>query len=333
MRIVQLTTGYTPQRGGMETVSSLLAREFSLLGHESIVLTRTRATDTGQGSVHVFRDPPPWTLFRELFRADAVILHGLPQRLAWPLALLRRPSVVVQHMWANATPSRLRRLIARGRPTVCVSRYLSSLNAASHAVMANPYDHTVFKDCPDTSRDRDLVFMGRITRDKGIYEFVHLLQSLAAERPGLTATVVGAGPDLTAAIELIREAGLSDRVRFTGELAPDQAAAELRRHTLLVFPALWDEPFGLVSLEAIACGAVVVGYRSGGIGEAVGPCGVLVPTGDRGTLIAATQRLLDHEEDRRALLAGREAHLARHRADAVARCYLEYLQMPAAGSR
>ena len=175
--------------------------------------------------------------------------------------------------------------------------------------------------------------MGRITRDKGIHEFVHLVQSLAAERPGLTATVVGAGPDLPSAIELIRDAGLSERVRFTGELAPDQAAAELRRHTVLVFPALWDEPFGLVALEAIACGAVVVGYNSGGIGEAAGPCGMLVPTGDRNALIEATRRLLDHEDARRQLLSGRDAHLTRHRADAVARRYLEYLQTAPTGSR
>lgn len=331
MRIVQVTTGYTPQRGGMETVSSLLAREISRLGHESVVLTRTRTTDATEGGVHVFRAPSPWTLWHEFSRADAVILHGIPQRLAWPLAVLRRPSVIVQHMWASATPSRLRTLIAHGRPTVCVSRYLGSLGGACHEVLPNPYDHTVFHDSPDVRRDRDLVFMGRITRDKGIHEFVHLVQSLSVERPDLTATVVGAGPDLPAAVELIREAGLSERVRFTGELAPEQAAAELRRHALLVFPALWDEPFGLVALEATACGAVVVGYHSGGIGEAVGPCGVLVPTGDRGALIAATRRLLDHQEDRRQLLAGRDAHLARHRADAVARRYLEYLQT--AGSR
>ena len=332
MRIVQVTTGYTPQRGGMETVSSLLAREIARLGHESVVLTRTRASDADPGNVHVFRAPSPWTLCREFFRADAVILHGIPQRLAWPLAFLRRPSVIVRHMWASSTPSRLRTLIARGRPSVSVSRYLSSLGGTGDEVLPNPYDHTVFNDDNDVRRDQDLVFMGRITRDKGIHEFVHLVQALASERPGLTATVVGAGPDLSAAMEVIREAGLSDRVRFTGELAPAQAAAELRRHALLIFPALWDEPFGLVSLEAIACGAAVVGYRSGGIGEAVGPCGVLVPTGDRAALIAETRRLLAQEDDRHRLLAGRDAHLARHRADAVARRYLEYLNRPA-GSR
>lgn len=332
MRILQLTTGFIPQRGGIETVSSLLAREFDRMGHESVVLTRTRSTDS-PARIQVYRDPTPLVVLREVFRADAVILHGVPMRLAWPLAWLRRNGVIVKHMWDPPARSRLRAWIARRHPAVCVSRYMSTLGGARHDVLPNPYDHTVFNELPDTARDRDLVFMGRITRDKGIYEFVHLLQSLAAERPGLTATVVGAGPDLQPAIELIREAGLSDRVRFTGELAPDQAAAELRRHSLLVFPALWDEPFGLVALEAVACGAAVVGYNSGGIGEAVGPCGVLVPTGDRGALTETTRRLLCHEADRRQLLAGRDEHLARHRADAVARRYLEYLQTTAPGSR
>lgn len=333
MRIAQLTTGYTPQRGGMETVSSLLAREFARLGHLSVVLTRTRANDSSSSDVSVFRAPSPWTLWRELSRADAVILHGVPQRLAWPLALLRRRSVIVQHMWTRPTSSRLSTLIAKNLPTVCVSDYLQSVNGVSGDVLPNPYDHELFNECPGAVRDLDLIFMGRITRDKGVHEFVELVKTLAAERPGLTATVVGGGPELPAAMERVREAELTARVRFTGELAPPQAAAELRRHRLFVFPALWDEPFGIVALEAIACGAAVVGYNSGGIGEAVGPCGVLVSAGDRVALTAATKRLLDCENERRLLLLSSSRHLQRHRADAVATHYLAYLRNAPNGSR
>lgn len=325
VRILQLATSFIPQRGGIETVSALLAREFLAAGHASVVLTRLPGAVAPVPGVEVVRAPSAWRVLREIWRADAVVLHGIPLRLAWPLAFIRRRAIVVRHMWDPPTPSPLRTLIARRYPSYAVSRYLSTVVQHGGAVLANPYDAAVFRDAASVDRDRALVFLGRITRDKGILDFVRLVAALAGSRSALQATVIGEGPDRAAAESLAGELGVASRLRWTGALSPEAAAGELQRHQVLVFPALWDEPFGLVALEAPACGTVVAAYASGGIPEAVGPCGVTVPTGQREQLTAACARLLDDAAARASLLAQRDRHLAAHHPAVVARNYLAAL--------
>jgi glycosyltransferase involved in cell wall biosynthesis len=95
---------------------------------------------------------------------------------------------------------------------------------------------------------------------------------------------------------------------------------------VFVFPALWDEPFGIVALEAIASGVVVTGYQSGGLAEAVGPCGVLVAKGDRRALVGVVNMLLGARDERERLLAHRAEHLHKHRARIVAERYVTLLK-------
>lgn len=325
MRILQLTTGFIPQRGGIETVSSLLAREFHHLGLTSVVVTRTPDARSPSAGVIVVAAPSPFVVLREILRADAIVLHGIPVRLAWPLAVLRKPVLLIKHMWDDQHPSRLRKAIARGCRPLYVSRYMASLATGPADTIPNPYDATVFTLDPTAPRDRDLIFLGRVTREKGALDFVRLVATLATTRPTLQATLAGDGPALAEARALAAALGVAPRFRFTGALTPEQAATEFRQHRLFVFPALWDEPFGIVSLEAIACGCAVVAYASGGIPESVGPCGLTVPTGDLDALCSTTNRLLGNSSECAGLLASSPAHLAPHHAGNVARLYLDAL--------
>jgi glycosyltransferase involved in cell wall biosynthesis len=70
-----------------------------------------------------------------------------------------------------------------------------------------------------------------------------------------------------------------------------------------VFPSLWQEPFGIPLLEAMACEIAVVATRGGAFPEIVedGRSGLLVPRDDPRALAAALGRLLDDEPERRAL--------------------------------
>jgi glycosyltransferase involved in cell wall biosynthesis len=79
-----------------------------------------------------------------------------------------------------------------------------------------------------------------------------------------------------------------------------------------VVPSVWPEPFALTSLEGMAAGAAVVASDVGGVPEAVGGAGLLVPPGDDAALAAALAGLAD---DREALAAARR----RARAHAEAR--------------
>jgi len=96
----------------------------------------------------------------------------------------------------------------------------------------------------------------------------------------------------------------------------------LNEARILVVPSLWNEPFGIVALEGIACGLAVVGSAGGGLPEAIGPCGLTFPNGDAAALAARLAELLRRPGRIGELLAAAPAHLARHNPTAAARAYL-----------
>lgn len=126
-----------------------------------------------------------------------------------------------------------------------------------------------------------------------------LLQALAKLPTDVQVWVVGRGPE---ADRLARVAqGLDDRVRFFGlqsDVLPYMQAADC-----LVCPSLWAEAFGLVNIEAMACGLPIVASRTGGIPEIVDPGrnGILVEPGDAGQLAAALWHLVEHPQLRRQM--------------------------------
>jgi glycosyltransferase involved in cell wall biosynthesis len=80
--------------------------------------------------------------------------------------------------------------------------------------------------------------------------------------------VVGPGPaEYRARLdELVGELGITGRVRFD-EVARADLAARYRDADVLVFPSEWEEPFGLVPVEAMACGTPVIASGTGGSAE------------------------------------------------------------------
>jgi D-inositol-3-phosphate glycosyltransferase len=145
-----------------------------------------------------------------------------------------------------------------------------------------------------------LVFAGRLQPLKGPDVAVRSLATLRHRRPDLDVEllVVG-GPSGPAAsgpgqlAELARAEGVGDRVRFLPPQPQDRLAVILRAADLLLVPSR-SESFGLIALEAQACGTPVVATRVGGLSHAVGDgtTGVLVPSRDPGDWAAALARLL-----------------------------------------
>jgi hypothetical protein len=83
--------------------------------------------------------------------------------------------------------------------------------------------------------------------------------------------------------------------------------------------------FGIVAVEAIACGCVVVGSAGGGLAEAIGPCGVTFPNGDAHALVSILTRLLGDPAEVDALRRPARQHLAQFTKRHVASRYLEAL--------
>ncbi|MGZ9113150.1 MAG: glycosyltransferase, partial [Brevundimonas sp.] len=107
-------------------------------------------------------------------------------------------------------------------------------------------------------------------------------------------------------------------VEFIGEIGDHQKSAFLGGAEALLFPIDWPEPFGLVMIEAMACGTPVVAFRCGSTPEVIedGETGFLVDTLEQAVVAAGRAHLLDRE-------AIRARFELRFSATAMARRYLD----------
>lgn len=82
----------------------------------------------------------------------------------------------------------------------------------------------------------------------------------------------------------------------------------------------------MVALEALACGCVPIVSQSGGLPDAVGRCGIVVPKNDSEALSHVIVEILSNKEKRENLLANATEHLANHTREHVARRYLDVIE-------
>jgi glycosyltransferase involved in cell wall biosynthesis len=149
----------------------------------------------------------------------------------------------------------------------------------------------------------DLVWFGRFVPEKGAH-----LAALAADRAGLGLRLAGPISDREYFDSKIRPL-LSDRIRYVGHLGQSELATVVGSSAATLVTPLWDEPYGLVVAESLACGTPVAGFRRGGIPEIVGDdSGVLADSEDVDSLAAAARSAM--ALDRQIVRARAESHCA-----------------------
>ena len=329
LKIALLSYAFAPGVGGIETVSQLLVHGLRARGHTVRVVTHVPASDTvPESDREILRRPSAGALMAVLRWSDVVLQSNISVGLAWPLVarVVRRPWVVVNHTPIARTTGeyswrdKLKVASLAGARVYSVSKYLGSVTPRPTGVMYNPYDADTFHlPPPGAPRDGELMFLGRVVRAKGLDVLVEALALLAREglRPRLS--IAGDGSERPGIEARIAELGLAPQIHWLGVLRGPALAAALQRHRLVVVPSRPEPPeaFGLVPVEALACGCVLVASREGGLPESVGPCGLLVPPEDPAALAAAVRELLPDEALQARLLAQRETHLAQFRPETV----------------
>jgi glycosyltransferase involved in cell wall biosynthesis len=140
-----------------------------------------------------------------------------------------------------------------------------------------------------------IVMVGRLVRRKGVDEVVHALTEL----PNVELVVVGGGstfdPDVDRLRSLARRLRVEERVEFRGPMEHCDIPRVLRSADLVVcFP--WYEPFGIVAIEAMACGRPLLVSSVGGLRETVlsGRNGVVVRPREVRSLATVANQLLQN---------------------------------------
>ncbi|WP_418960805.1 glycosyltransferase [Streptomyces tritici] len=163
-----------------------------------------------------------------------------------------------------------------------------------------------------------LLHLGRLVPRKGaavsIAALARLPEAELVISGGPPPDRIREDPEVRRLRGLAEEAGVADRVHFTGAVPAPAVPVLMRGADVVLCPADY-EPFGIVPLEAMACGRPLVASAVGGQLDTVadGVNGLLVPPRDPGLLAAAVQRLLDDPGLRaRYGRAGRDRVLARY---------------------
>jgi len=162
-----------------------------------------------------------------------------------------------------------------------------------------------------------LLFVGRVRVEKGIMILLKALDLLTHaegwirnEQKSLSLHIFGDGDKvyMSELQDFLRERQLTSVVTFHGIVSQDELIEQYDRADILLVPSLWQEPFGLVVLEAMARGLPVIASKTGGLVEIVTHevNGLLVEPGDERELALAMRELLNNSEKCTRLgLAGR----------------------------
>ncbi len=161
-----------------------------------------------------------------------------------------------------------------------------------------------------------LAFLGRISPEKRPDRAIHIATAL--NKPLKMAAKVDAADKIYWETVIKPMIDANPLVEFIGEIADHQKSAFLGGAEALLFPIDWPEPFGLVMIEAMACGTPVVAFRCGSTTEVIddGHTGYLVDTIEQAVAAAGRAHLLD-----RAAIRARFD--LRYSATAMARRYLD----------
>lgn len=325
------STVFAPSTGGIETMVELLCREFTALGHEVVLATLTPG-DAGPFPFEVVRQPGLAEFARLLrwcdihMQANVSLKHGWPRFLAPRKFVYQHNNVYQRDDGTQGWRDKVKTRVAKASFGIANSHYTAARTGAAHVVL-NAYDDAIFTPVvPWADRRGDLVFLGRLVSQKGCDTLIEALAILARGglRPGLT--VIGDGADRAILEERVADLGLGVQVQFVGRHKGAALAALLNDHRVMVVPSRYEEPFGIVALEGLGCGCLPVVSERGGLLDAISGHGRTFPNGDAKALAQVLQEVLTDPGAARALLDGREAHLARCTARAVAEAYLRIFE-------
>ena len=160
-----------------------------------------------------------------------------------------------------------------------------------------------------------LAYAGRLAPEKGVGTLLKAFALMRPSVPGVRLWIAGEGPEEAALRRLAADLGIAEHVDFLGALSRTALEDRFGAAWVQVVPSQWDEPFGMVAIEAMMRGTAVVATNSGGLRDIVRPgvTGSLVPPGDVDALAAALRTLArDRALCERLGAAGREVALAQY---------------------
>jgi phosphatidylinositol alpha-1,6-mannosyltransferase len=234
-----------------------------------------------------------------------VYVHGEEMKLA---AHSRELTYLTRCVVNHATA-----LVANSHNTACILREEWRVPASRIHVLHPGVDTAIFRPAQRSATSRAhlgwgerpvVLTVGRLQKRKGQDMLIRALPAIRQSVPDVLYAIVGSGDERAALEELVRAHSLAGHVQFLGEIPDSQMLACYQQCDLFALPNRQVgqdiEGFGMVLLEAQACGKPALAGASGGTAETmqVGKTGLVLPCDDPHELGCAIAELL-HDADRR----------------------------------
>ena len=204
----------------------------------------------------------------------------------------------------------------------------------------NGIDINKFHDAKPLSREQMglkksdfvIVYSGRLTKEKGILELIQAMKRLQ-HIPNIKLLIIGAsnyGKDANPTPfinQLEKEAeSIKDRIVFTGFINYKNVPSYLKMADIAVVPSMWEEPFGLTVIEAMAAGLPLITTRSGGIPEICEGIATIVEKENIvDNLATAIQDLYEHPEKRKQMAKASLTHSKYYNKERYAKDFFDAL--------
>lgn len=301
MKIIIYTPAFLPKIGGLENMANMLAHELCNLKHDVSIITLTENLEVEQKTkFKIMRKPSIIAYWRAYCNCDLILFLNISLKGIWPIFLKKKP-VFVNHgiTYYNLDGSldaleKLKLYFTKYVFNIYCSNFVKqSLPKARGMVIHNAYNQEIFKVLNEVAgRKKELIFVGRLVSDKGVDTLLGALFHLKKEGIKPSLSIVGSGPELLNLQKICTKYNLEDQVTFLGKVIGIDLAKKLNMHQILVVPSKWQEPFGLVALEGLACGCKVIISKHGGLKEAADNSAYLFINGDEISLCQAIKKSL-----------------------------------------
>lgn len=204
----------------------------------------------------------------------------------------------------------VRRIYKKADLLIAVSNYLKKEmeplvpKGKGISVIYNGIDKHKFYPIWEKRNEFRIIFSGRLVKDKGVDYLLRAIPIVLEKCPQAQFIIVGDGPEENNLKNLAVSLGVADKVNFLGFVSYEKMPSILNSASIFASPAICEEGLPLVFLEAMACGLVRIGTKSGGVKELIknGDDGLIVRKGDYQQLAEAIIKLLANDSLRKKII-------------------------------